>query len=113
MKLVKSKSTNGKAKSAKKVNGKRSGRPTFFRGKSSKADHPLYKNFPPPTTILTTREARTILDDNVKRLTKEYVQASKNKKARISRNVVIETLLRKYAPTLTLEQIKRADAAAS
>lgn len=80
------------------------GRPTFFRGKSMNihTETPEYTKVPPPTTILLTRKARKKLDTRCKELTREFGSM-------VSRNVVIEALIRLYGQKLTLAQIERAD----
>jgi hypothetical protein len=89
-----------------------SGRPTFFRGKAqSESKTPRYrKPMVPPTSVLMTAYGRKMLDQTCKRLTRDYKRESKNPKATISRNVVIEALIRMWGPTLTLKQIRREDA---
>jgi hypothetical protein len=96
-------------KKKKKLGGRRegSGRPSLFRGKSASADKPMFKHIVPPTTINITADARKILDDKSAELTREYKQNTKNKKARVSRNVIMEALLRKHGEKLTLGDITR------
>jgi hypothetical protein len=87
---------------------KGSGYPSFFRGKSSNAENPLYGKIPSPQTLLLTFRASRIRDEKCKELTQKYRAFTGNKKARISRNEVIETLLRKYGPSLKLRDIYEA-----
>lgn len=70
----------------------------------------MYDDVPPPTTVLLTRTGFKAMEHACKRLSKDYALDSKNKKARISRNVLIEALLRRYGHELTLNQIKKLDA---
>jgi len=87
-----------------------SGRPSFFRGKTHSAEDPLYTTVSPPQTILLTRTGLKSLKRVEKRLTKEYQVRTGNKKARVSRSVVVEALGRIYGEKLTLDQIIREDA---
>jgi hypothetical protein len=95
----------------KKHGGRRagSGRPSFFRGKYARAERPLYKKTLPPTTMVLTPQARKLLDAKCKALTRELQQQTQNPKARVSRNVVMEALVRLHGSTLTLSAIRRAD----
>jgi hypothetical protein len=95
----------------KSVHGGRrigSGRPSFFRGKSAKAKHPLYKHIPPATQLLLTMPAFDILLKQCAVLSKAYAKEQNNPKARISRNVFLDGLLRVYGARLSLAQLKKA-----
>jgi hypothetical protein len=89
-----------------------SGRGSFFRGKSKHPNtkDPLYEGVPYATSVLLTPTGREALDDVVENLTWDYQKKTENPKARVSRNVVIEGLIRVYGNKLTLAQIERAAA---
>lgn len=86
------------------------GRPSFFRGKTHSAEEPLYTTTTPRQTILLTRTGLKSLQRAQKRLTREYQSRTRNKKARVSRSVIVEALGRIYGERLTLDQIMREDA---
>lgn len=86
-----------------------SGRKTFFRGKSGKAEEPLHGETPPPQQLLLSWKGWRQMERHRERITKDYRRLTGNKKARISRNVFVEGLIRKYGGSLALAHIIEED----
>lgn len=75
------------------------GRPSLFPKNPAKD--------PARQMLVLTHTGRNKLDRTAKRLTKDYQIRTGNKKARVSRTVVVESLARLYSEKLTLDQILR------
>lgn len=93
-----------------------SGRGVFFRGKSTNrhTHKPMYdpRQISPPVSVLLTAGGRELLDEACEELTEVYQDRTGNSRARISRSVIVEALVRRYGKSLTLAQIEEEDCAA-
>jgi hypothetical protein len=97
------------AKNARGGRREGSGRHTFFKGKSSKAENPLYGETPPPQQLLLSWKGWNIMEKNRERATKALRKVTGKPNARISRSVFVEGLIRKHGHTLTLADIIEMD----
>lgn len=84
-----------------------SGKPSWFRGKSSSSDDPMYAGIRNSASVRMTPPGWVILDAVVERLTAE---AEKAGALPVSQATIFETLVRLYGKRLTLGDVRRAAA---
>jgi hypothetical protein len=79
-----------------------SGKPSWFRGKSSSADEPQYRNIPDPWSIRLTPKGAEIGNAALARLN----ASKKDDEPEISRNVLVDMLLRLFGKSVNITQLR-------